>query len=293
MRKGYSLLLSDRLILVAAALVFMAPIVVYAVRPGAGVPQTLATSVDGPSFEIISIRRNAPEDRNRFNDSTLASGHFRAGNQTLKWLISTAYAPITFPAPIPLDDDRVSGGPEWINKDRFTIEAKADRAVTGTEMAVMLRRLLAERFKLKVRVESRQVAGYELVRSKSGKQLGPNLRIAKGCESVGRQGIGGGPGRLALRCTPMPLLAEMLSEMVDRPIIDHTGLIEKYDGTLESAPTDAEILTIFRGERPPDGAATSPSIFTALQEQMGLKLAPFLNSVEYLLVEQAERPSEN
>jgi hypothetical protein len=84
-----------------------------------------------------------------------------------------------------------------------------------------------------------------------------------------------------------------LSEMVDRPVIDHTGLIEKYDGTLESAPTDAEILTIFGGERPPDGAASGPSIFTALQEQMGLKLAPLRGSVEYLVVEHAEQPSEN
>jgi bla regulator protein blaR1 len=277
------------------AFAIAAPVAVGAISALAGMAQTLPMSVDGPSFEVASVKPTPPAQRLRSADSTLQNGRYVATNQTLMWLIEVAYATrATFPAPINLARELISGGPDWITKERFTVEASAGRAVTGPEMARMLRRLLADRFKLKVHVETREMPVYALARV-SETRLGPQLRASEDCVKSARRGIGGGPGVLALFCSPMPLLAESLSEIVDRTVIDRTNLTQTYEGKLEFAPTEAEIGVIFGGQRPPEDATTpqGASIFTALREQFGLRLTSERAAVDFLVIDSAERPAEN
>jgi len=284
------------LLAVASGLVIVAPLALGALAGIARFGQSLPVSIDGPGFEVASVKPDPPGTGRRSGpDFNLSSGRFVARNQTLKWFISWVYMPrISFP-PIPLSDERMSGGPDWIDEDRFTIEASAGREVTAPEMARMLRRLLADRFGLKVRVEARDMPTYELVRAKSEAPLGSKLKTSDECGKTNRNGIGGGgPGRLMMRCAPMALLVETLSEIVGRPVRDGTGLTDLYEGSLEYAPTDNEILLIFGGQRPADEAVLSgPSVFTALEERFGLRLVAQRSLVEHLVIEDAHRPMPN
>jgi uncharacterized protein (TIGR03435 family) len=255
--------------------------------------QRLPMSIQGPAFEVASVKLTDPNDRLRTADTSLPSGRYYAKNQNLRWLIEVAYSPMPLPNAIHLDRERIVGGPDWIHNDRFTIEASAGRSATGSEMSRMLRRLLADRFNLRVHVESRQQAVYELAPLNSNK---PQLRLveSKECEKSPRQGMGGGPGRMQLRCVPMALLADALAEITGRPVFDNTGMTGTYDGLLEYIPTDEEIAVIFGGQQPPaESLPAGPSIFTALQEQFGLRLVSQRRPVEYLVIDSVERPSEN
>jgi uncharacterized protein (TIGR03435 family) len=157
----------------------------------------------------------------------------------------------------------------------------------------MLRLLLADRFKLRVHVEARPQAVYELVRVTSDK-VKPRLVESKDCEKSPRQGIGGAPGRMNLQCAPIALLAEILFEVVGRPVFDNTGMMGKYSGLLEYTATDEEIAVVFGGVRPPgEEIAAGPSVFTALQEQFGLRLVSTRRPVEVLVIDSVERPSPN
>jgi uncharacterized protein (TIGR03435 family) len=255
--------------------------------------QPLPMSIEGPAFEVTSVKPTDPDDRLRTADTSLPSGRYYAKNQNLRSLIEVAYSPRPLPNAIPLDRKRIVGGPDWIHSDRFSIEASAGRPATGPEMSRMLRRLLVDRFKLKVHVESREQSVYELVRFNSS-NVKPRLVESKECESSARQGIGGGPGKAQLFCAPMALLADALSEMVGRPVFDNTGMTGKYEGLLEYIPTDEEIAVIFGGQRPPaEALPVGPSIFTALQEQFGLRLVSQRKPVEYLIIDSVERPTEN
>jgi bla regulator protein blaR1 len=260
----------------------------------AGAQQRVPLDTAGPAFEVASIKPTAPEDRFRTADTSAPSGRYMARGQTLRWLIEQAYAPsASLPTNSPLARERVVGGPDWMNTQRYSVEASLGRPSTGPEISRMLRRLLADRFRLKVRVESREEPVYELTRVASPKEK-PRLLATEQCDKAQRLGIGGGPGRMNLLCAPIELLADALSEVVGRPVFDNTGLTGRYEGLLEYSPTEEEILTIFGGQRPPtDAEPAGPSVFTALQEQFGLRLVSQRRPVEYLVIESAEKPSEN
>ena len=255
--------------------------------------QPLPMSIDGTAFEVTSVKLTDPNDRVRTADTSLASGRYYAKNQSLRSLIEVAYSPMPLPNGLYLDRERIVGGPDWIHSDRYTVEATAGRPATGLEMSRMLRRLLADRFKLKVHVESRERSVYELVRFNSSNAK-PRLVESKQCENSDRQGIGGGPGRAQLLCASMALFADALSEMVGRPVFNNTGMTGNYDGLLEYIPTDEEIAIVFGGQRPPvESVPAGPSIFTALQEQFGLRLVSQRKPIEYLIIDSVERPTEN
>jgi bla regulator protein blaR1 len=253
-------------------------------------PQATSPSAVPLRFGVASVRPNDGSDPSRGFGFTLQTGRVRLRNQALRTIVSVAYAD-TFGLWFP--DERISGGPPWMNTDRFTIEGRAERAVTGPEMGAMLRTLLAERFNLKVRLQPRQASIYALVRVKRDGTLGPELRVAASECAGGRCGIGGGPGRYQLSGASMPLLAGLLSELAGRPVVDRTGLDGSFDGTLTWSPTPEEIGP----QRDAAPAAPAPgvgaSIFTALEEQFGLKLQAERGAVNHLIVEHADRPIPN
>jgi len=189
---------------------------------------------------------------------------------------------------------RISGYPAWTDVERFDILAKPPAGMTGVEeMRAMLRTLLADRFRLLARLETRQMQGYALVRSRADGRLGPNLTPSK-TACVGPRGEA---NPLAMQCAtpgtagatrfvgvPMAQLAAMLSLIVGRPVTDRTQITGPYDFELK-----------FSADAGAGGAAdtTAPSIFTALPEQLGLKLDTHREEVEVLVIERIERPSQN
>ena len=241
-------------------------------------------------FGVVSVRPNDGSDPSRGFGFTLESGRLRLRNQTLRTMISVAYSQ---PFGLFFPDERISGGPEWMNRDRFTIEARAERAVTASEMGAMLRALLADRFNLTVRVETKQAPIFALILAKQDGSLGTNLKRTE-VECVvgaGRCGIGGGRGRYQLAAASMPLLATSLSELVGRPIVDRTGLTGSFDGTLTWAPAPEELGAL--GQPAPEAPEFGASLFTALEEQFGLKLQAERGGVDYLAVTNADQPTPN
>jgi uncharacterized protein (TIGR03435 family) len=192
----------------------------------------------------------------------------------------------------PRISDAVTGGASWTNSERFDIEGKAPDAstATGKDLRRMLQSLLADRFKLKLRRESKEVSGYVLVVTKSGSKL----RSAKDTNIR--------PQITGTRSTPTTLtstgknasmanLAVSLSGLGIGPVIDKTALPGSYDFTLTFEP-DAG-MQLKKGDASTVERGSGPSLFTALEEQLGLRLVSQKVSVEYLLIESAERPSAN
>ncbi len=258
----------------------------------AGAPTARAQSpeLDGPAFEAATVRPNASGETRR-QIEVLPGGRFNAINMTLWQMLSIAY-------PIDgrfRDEINLIGGPGWIDSDRFDIVAKAEGSpqldtnkpgstvTDGDRDAVerirmMLRRFLGERFKLRLHHETRQLPIYELMRATSGDALGPDLRKAAGdcgreCGSIRRMG----PDKVAGTSVSAGSLAHSMSDWVRRTVVDKTGITGPIDFTLTWSP-----------ESMPDSSA--PSIFTAVQEQLGLKLEPVRGPVDVLVVDSAEKP---
>jgi uncharacterized protein (TIGR03435 family) len=197
-------------------------------------------------------------------------------------LIEEAYA---------IRDFQVSGGPDWVNRDQFNITTKAEGDASKAQVRGMLQRLLAERFKLVLRKESKEVNVYTLTVAKTG----PKLKEVKLDEDNATRGMRfGGIGRIAGVMASMPQLAVMLSDIklngsaiLDRPVLDRTGLTGVYDFTLEWSGEEQS------ADRTTSTNPAGPSIFTAVQEQLGLKLESTQAPVEFFVIEQASKPTEN
>jgi uncharacterized protein (TIGR03435 family) len=191
----------------------------------------------------------------------------------------------------------IEGGPGWINSDLYTIEAKADGTPNGAMMnGPMFQALLEERFKLKIRRETREVPVYELTVAKGGSKLqpfkeggcipfdfsSPPVTDEKLCNSgqtkrglnriVEEQGMAFGD------------FCKIYLVHLDRPVIDKTGITGRFNFHLEYS---------IDGTATPDELITAPPIFTAVQEQLGLKLVPTKGLGEVLVIDRVERPSEN
>jgi len=276
-----------------------------------------------PQFEVASIKPNKSGDM-RVMMSVQPGGRFTATNVTLRMMIRNAYQ---------LQEFQITGGPSWIADERFDIVAKAE---TGDQMGdpfraeqtgqpsrgqLMIRALLADRFKLVVHDENKEMPIYALVLARSDGKLGPQLKASEvDCAAIvaaarargGRgpmgpppdPGRGGpppqcgiriGPGNMAVGGSPMSQVATSLSMFAGRIVVDKTGLAGSYDFTLTWTPDQMPGA----GQRPPGAPEPPPidpngaSLFTAVQEQLGLKLDSQRGPVAMLVIDRAERPTEN
>jgi uncharacterized protein (TIGR03435 family) len=228
----------------------------------------------------------------------------------LRDLIALAYGQ-PGPPPQPIPNYRISGGPNWMNSDRFNVIAKAADNMTGSAGArtkgLMLRTLLAQRFNLSLHNETKDGAIYALVLARRDRKLGPQLRRSDldcGAIRASRRNapvFAGGPdpcgsgvsflGTLKGGAMTMADLSFTLSMLVDRVVLDRTGLTGAFDVELHFTPEGLPGLPGPPGvERPP---SESPSIFTAVQEQLGLKLEARKGPIEYIVVDHAEHPVED
>jgi uncharacterized protein (TIGR03435 family) len=250
-----------------------------------------------PKFEVASIKpSNSADGRPLFN--VQPGGRVTVANFPLKRLIETAYG---------VKDFQISGGPGWMNSDLFDITAKGESSITSRDQIQhLLQSLLAERFQLVVRRGTREMPVYALVVDKNGPKFkeahesDPSIADLKN-----PPGVQGRPrftivrrGRLTAQGVDMKSLADDLSNFLGRVVVDKTGLAGSYDVKLEWQPDENQVamfqtMGVPEGFGAPAPDAHGPSIFAALQEQLGLKLESQKGSVEIITVERVERPSEN
>ncbi len=265
------------------------------------------TNTNVPVYEVASIKPN--KSANNMVRLKFSPNGFDGTNVTLRVLVKDAYG---------VEDNQISGGPSWFNSDRYDINAKMD---SGTADALrklnedqgrlvrqhMLQALLGDRFKLTVRHETKELSVYALIAAKSG----PKLHEAKpgdtypdgmkGPDGVGRPGFMlRERGKITGQGLPMTALAELLTQQLDRSVVDKTGLTGIYDFKLQWTPDESQ-GAMFKGTEPGPQTPTStsspdssgPSVFTAIQEQLGLRLESQKGPVEVLVIDHVEKPSEN
>jgi uncharacterized protein (TIGR03435 family) len=227
-----------------------------------------------PEFEVASIRP-AKQDNN--TDIENSNGRFLTHNLTLRRLVAYAYD---------IDVKQVFGGPNWADRDSYDINAKApdDRPRrTREEGRQMIQSLLADRFQLVIHREPRQLSGLALVLAKKE----PKMGRAKPDEP---SGFHGNNTQLTATNVTMEAFARYLASRapdLDKLVIDKTGLTGGYDFTLEWMREPA-------GAKPPDTSFDNrPSIFTALEEQLGLRLESAKIPIQAVVIDRAEKPEEN
>jgi hypothetical protein len=210
-----------------------------------------------PQFEVASIRPSKPGTPPTFG----VSG---GTNVTLKTLIALAYG---------LQPFQILDGPEWISSDRFDIQAKAaDPKTPPDRQRLMLQSLFADRFKLAVHREIKRSNIYVLVVAKGGPKITPSADQ---------------------NAAPISRLANLLSQRLDRTVIDKTNLSGRFDLRLQWTPDVGENPLDPAGNPLPISSQDAPAISVAIQEQLGLKLNPGKELVEFLIVDHVEKPSEN
>jgi uncharacterized protein (TIGR03435 family) len=279
-----------------------ATVVVGGAAPAGGAP---AAPLGPMSFEVASVRPNNSGDGNiRFG--LQPGGRFIATNAPVRQLIVFAYQ---------LQNFQLLEAPPWTQNERYDIQATAGRELPPTApgqlgpIQMMVRSLLEERFKLRVRQETREMPIYALVVDRQDGRLGSSLRqsttdcaaIAAAARGRGgappalpdpnqpiQCGMFGGPGRLRVGSQTMAAIARSLSGNVQRVVVDKTGLAGNWDFELTYTPDQLP-----QGPAPPGApplpASDGPSIFTALQEQLGLRLQAERGPVEVVVVESVER----
>jgi uncharacterized protein (TIGR03435 family) len=264
-----------KLLLLAAAIVVATPIA-FAQTPGA--------SAAAPAFEVATIKPNKTGN-GRWRMSFTPYG-FTAKGVSLKSVIQFAYGIY--------DDRRWSGGPAWLNSDKWDIEAKFDASEfkdpTPEQHKSMLQALLADRCKLVIHHETRESSVYALVLAKKG----PKFQVSKPENIIYSRSYGNmchlprsRPGDKAFQGCSMQDLAQVLMRDVHlgRTVVDNTGLTDRYDFELH-----------FRDEitsASETSDSSEPSIFTAVQEQLGLRLKSTRAPLDILVIDQVEMPSAN
>jgi bla regulator protein BlaR1 len=300
--------LSKRLMLGAAGLLAIAAPVVFGLAHASSnrnQTQDTGTVRNDFKFEVASIKQ-VKSDIDSFGRTgvTNAPDGFRATSAPVKLLIQQAYG---------VESYQISGVPDWLNSELYDVDAKMEASVADAlqklgpnERTVarqrMLQELLADRLKLTIRRESKELQIYALVIAKNGPNLkeekpsdsGPNNSTGNIPVGTGTVSGGGRGGPLIGHGVPVPNLARLLTAIIRRPVIDQTGLTGKYNFTLQWTPDDSQLADsggIQESTAPdPNGR---PNLFTAIQEQLGLKLESRKGPVEMIVIDHVERPSGN
>jgi len=253
----------------------------------------------GPSFEVASVKPNTSAEAGA-SFGLRPGGQIEVRNNTLRNMVRNAYQ---------LQNFQIVGGPDWFDRDRFDITAKApDPNATPQQLLQMVQSLLADRFKLVVRRETREVAVYALTVARADGRLGPKLeRSTTDCAAIvdaarrgapppepradGRPlcGTRASPGRVIAGGVTMSDLARNISNAAGRLVVDRTALAGAFDLELEFTqeipPAAAQALPNLPA--PPENGA---SLFTAVQEQLGLKLDPARAPADVVVIDSAARP---
>jgi uncharacterized protein (TIGR03435 family) len=230
------------------------------------------------AFEAATIKLTPPDAREPLDVRFTPGGRLTVTNETLRVIVTFAYG---------IQGWQISGAPGWFDTDRFDISAKAEGDPSRDDMLRMFRALLEDRFRMKVQRETKEGPIYELTVAKNG----PKLQEAKPLNDNERADVRtfrtGSPQQTAVslarvgRHASMAMLASALQGQLSRPVLDHTGIKGDFDFKVEFAADDSHLDEF-------------PSLLTALQDQLGLKLEPAKGPVEMFVIEHVDRvPIEN
>jgi uncharacterized protein (TIGR03435 family) len=228
------------------------------------------------TFEVASIRHRT--NRNGPTDTLIAPDgeRFTARNAPLTALLLFAYKYIPW---------QISGGPDWVGAETFDVQAKAEKPVDDAQIRLMLQRLLADRFSLKLQQTTREVPVYALGRGNSSAKLKQSASESK--MQVGR----GAAGQFVFRNTPVFQLCYFLSIRLGRNVIDETELTGAYDFEFAWTPDLPRRPGGVEAVQPVD--ADGPWVFSAVRDQLGLALKSTKRPTPFIVIESAQEPIEN
>jgi len=242
----------------------------------------------GPTFDVSSLKRNASLS-DMGGGGPRPGGRYRLTNMPARSMIGLAWS---------IPTDRVLGGPGWILTDRYDLDATMKENATQQEIRAMMQAFLRSRFMLAAHVEQRELPVYQLTQMRPGAPFGSGLeRAAFDCTNPATRkeaAAAARPGRMACGftvdagtldggSTSMETLAQILTPQAGRPVLDRTGLSGPFNVLLKWTPS--------LGADAPGGDVVS--IFTAVQEQLGLKLESSTAPLDVVVIDRIERPSEN
>jgi uncharacterized protein (TIGR03435 family) len=252
-----------------------------------------AAAIVAPAFDVISVKPN--KDSNGTRMQFTPNGLHGIG-VTVRFLLYEGYGGI--------NSNQVIGEPPWSSTDGFDIEAKvapADVATLGKmnfeQRRAMFQSILADRFKLVVHHETRELPMYVLTVAKGGPKFKESAPDDPASTTPRRRGMMMNRGKVTATDAQVSVFVTILSRQLGRTIVDKTGLTGNYDFTLEWAPDDGGPPP----QKPQDGSTTSAanapdpgaSVFTAIQEQLGLKLEATKGPVDVVVIDHIEKPTEN
>jgi uncharacterized protein (TIGR03435 family) len=241
----------------------------------------MAANAD-PSFEVATIKPTRPDEQRRF---FLVQGRrFKTANTSLSALIAWAYR---------IHPKQIVNAPDWADADKFDIEGEPDGEgqPSGDQWRLMLRKLLTERFKLTFHNDKKELSVYVLSAARGGEKMSKSQGDPNGLPALFFHGL----GALNVTNANMGDFVQLLQGAVmDKPVLDQTGLSGRFDFTLNWTPDESQFGGQF-AHLPPqaDGASTPPSLYTALQEQIGLKLEATRAPAGVMVIDHVEKPSEN
>ena len=271
----------------------------------------LGQSDTSPRFEVASVKPVTTTDPRLIGISPRPGGRLHAENAPLRLLMQNAYGVQTY---------QISGGPGWVQSDGYDIEAKGDANASRAQVFLMLRSLLVDRFQLKIHHETKELPVYTLTVAKNGPKLpqpkegscitidtsaplppppapgqAPTIPCGSPMVMMRPSGLQMQGGKV-----PMAEFIRVLSMLMGRPILDKTGYTQAFDVGLEFTP-DETTAGLPRGGGPGDAGnpapaadpSAPPSIFAAIQEQLGLKLESTKGPVDVLVIDRVERPTGN
>ncbi|HWZ51843.1 MAG TPA: TIGR03435 family protein [Granulicella sp.] len=247
-------------------------------------PKLMAADAD-PSFDVATIKPN-DSGAAGMQGLTLNGRNFATRNSSLEDLISFAYD---------VQAKQIIGAPDWINKDRYDIAAVPEQegAPNPKQLKIMIRKLLADRFKLTFHNDKRELSAYVLTVTKSGQKLTPT-QMNGPLPGIGMRPKPEGLMLIVGNGTLTDFTGFLQTIVLDRPVVNQTGLTAKFDFSFTFTPNDSQ----FNGHPPPlpahtDSTELSPDLFQALQQQLGLKLDAEKTPVDVIAIDHVEKPSAN
>ncbi len=256
----------------------------WEIPPPPAPPKMMAADAD-PSFDVATIKPNNSGATN-MQGLTVRGRNFATRASSLIDLMEFAYG---------VQAKQIIGGPDWAEKDRYDIAAVPD--VEGIpspqQLRNMIRKLLAERFQLKFHNEKRELPAFVLSISKTGQKLSPT-QLNGPLPGIGIQGGSDGLSLLLRNANMSDFTGFLQSPVLDRPVIDETGIAGRFDFSVKFTPDDSQ----FHGHPPvppssDDKAEPAPNLFEAIQQQLGLRLEAKKVQVDVMVLDHVEKPSQN
>jgi uncharacterized protein (TIGR03435 family) len=243
-------------------------------------PKPMPADAD-PSFEVATIKPSKPGQPGKA--FRVNGREFSTINTSVSDMMVFAYG---------IHARQVAGGPDWLEKDKYDVLAKpdVDGQPNDKQLKSMVQKLLADRFKLTFHRDKKELSVYAIVVAKNGSKLTKSEGDGNGLPSLFFRGLGNLPARNA---TMADFAGVMQSAVLDKPVVDQAGLSGRFDFTLMWTPDEFQFGGLGVKPPAPSDKDTQPDLYTAFQQQLGLRLESTKAQAEVLVIDKVEKPSEN